>query len=438
MHVLFISGELIANELVSLLQLEGHQVKLFIKEIALRDCCQGFVDVIDDWEAELAWVGKNGLIIFDDIGFGEKQDALRKQGYRVVGGSALGDRLEIDRAYGQEIFGKYGIRQIPSFNFTSVREAIKHVRSAPDKQWVVKLNGSQHVSTSNYVGQLSDGLDVINVLKRYQDTDHHVHLQQKIIGVEVGVGRFFNGNDWIGPIEINFEHKSLMPGGIGPKTPEMGTLMWYDEDESNVLFQETLAKLSLHLQEIGFHGDFDVNCIVNSEGVWPLEATARFGDPSTAMQAELHLSPWGEFLGAVADKCQYKLNFKKGYGIVVTIAIPPFPYEYLSPEYASKDIEIDFREPLNEEDILKHYFFEEVSRIKENGQDFRYIVKGHKGCLAHVTGFGETVEDARTEAYKRVQNLVIPKMFYRTDIGTGFISKERSLLEAWGYLPKSC
>ena len=97
MHVLFISGELIANELVSLLQLEGHQVKLFIKEIALRDCCQGFVDVIDDWEAELAWVGKNGLIIFDDIGFGEKQDALRKQGYRVVGGSALGDRLEIDR-----------------------------------------------------------------------------------------------------------------------------------------------------------------------------------------------------------------------------------------------------------------------------------------------------------------------------------------------------
>jgi hypothetical protein len=75
-----LSQSLIANELESLLQLEGHQVKLFIKEIALRDCCRGFVDVIDDWETELTWVGKYVLIIFDDIGFGEKQD-LRKRGY---------------------------------------------------------------------------------------------------------------------------------------------------------------------------------------------------------------------------------------------------------------------------------------------------------------------------------------------------------------------
>jgi phosphoribosylamine--glycine ligase len=174
------------------------------------------------------------------------------------------------------------------------------------------------------MGQLPDGRDKYSQALPY--TDHHVHLQQNE-GVEVGIGRFFNGDDWVGPIEINFEHKSLMPGGIGPKTPEMGTLMWYDEDESNILFRETLFKLSQHLREIGFHGDFDVNCIVNGEGVWPLEATARFGDPSTAMQAELHLSPWGEFLGAIADKHQYKLNFKRGYGIVVTVAIP-VPYEY--------------------------------------------------------------------------------------------------------------
>ncbi len=438
MRVLFISGELIATELVSILQLEGHQVKLFIKEVALRDCCNGFVEVVYDWEKELTWVGKDGLIIFDDIGFGERQDALRKEGYRVVGGSAFGDRLEIDRAYGQEILGQYGIRQIPAFNFTSVKDAIRHVRSSSGKQWVVKLNGSQHVSTSNYVGQLPDGRDVMNILKRYENTDHYVHLQQKIEGVEIGIARFFNGEDWVGPIEINFEHKSLMPGGIGPKTPEMGTLMWYDEDESNVLFQETLAKLSAHLKEIDFHGDFDVNCIVNSDGIWPLEATARFGDPSTAMQAELHLSPWGEFLGAVADKQPYKLDFKKGYGIVVTVAIPPFPYEYLSSEYASKDIEIYFREPVSEEDILRHYFFEEVSRIKESDGSFKYIVMGHKGCVAHVTGFGETVEDARVEAYKRVQNLIIPKMFYRTDIGVGFIEGDRALLEKWGYLSRNC
>lgn len=433
MRVLFVSQELIANELVPLLELEGHEVKLFIQEVALRDCCVGFVTLVDDWEAELEWVGRDGLIIFDDIGFGERQDELRKEGYRVVGGSTLGDRLETDRAYGQAVFGRYGVQQIPSANFNTVGEAINHVRSSSGRQWVVKLNGLKHVSTSNYVGQLPDGQDVINILERYRNTGHHVHLQQKMEGVEIGIGRFFNGNDWIGPIEINLEHKSLMPGGIGPKTPEMGTLMWYDENENNVLFQETLAKLKPHLREIGFHGDFDINCIVNREGVWPLEATARFGDPSTAMQAEIHISPWGEFLGAVADGRPYTLEYKKGYGIVVTVAIPPFPYEYLASEYAAKDIEIYFKQPVTEEEILRHYFFEEVSKVMENGIA-RYVVRGHKGCVAHITGFGETVEQARLDAYVRVNNLVIPKMFYRSDIGLGFIERDCAKLEEWGYI----
>jgi phosphoribosylamine-glycine ligase len=81
---------------------------------------------------------------------------------------------------------------------------------------------------------------------------------------------------------------------------------------------------------------------------------------------------------------------------------------------------------VSEEDILRHYFFEEVSRIKKGSQDFQYIVKGHKGCVAHVTGFGETIEKARQEAYARVENLIIPKMFYRKDIGQRFIDTERA------------
>ncbi len=436
MRILLVSQELIANELAPILRLEGHEVKMSIQEVALKDCCVGFVDLVDDWEAELEWVGKDGLIIFDDIGFGAKQDALRADGYHVVGGSALGDRLETDRAYGQEIFGKYGVRQIPAYNFSSVEEAIQYVRASPGQPWVVKLNGLQHMSTSNYVGQLQDGQDVMNILERYRNTGHHVHLQQKIEGIEIGIGRYFNGRDWVGPIEMNLEHKSLMPGGVGPKTPEMGTLMWYNEDESNVLFQETLARLAPHLREIDFRGDFDINCIVNAEGIWPLEATARFGDPSTAMQAEIHTSPWGEFLWALANGLPHALRFRKGYGIVVTVAIPPFPYEYLSPEFASKNIEIYFREPVTEEEIIRHYFFEEVSKVPVLGGTDQYTVKGHKGCVAHVTGFGDTVDAARKEAYARVDNLIIPKSFYRRDIGQSFIDTERVQLETWGYIER--
>lgn len=435
MRVLFISKELIASELCLLLAQEGHDVRLYVEEEGLRDCYSGFVSKTDDWRNELEWVGKEGLVIFDDVGFGEEQDELREQGYRVVGGSAMGDRIEMDRFYGQEILGNFGLKKIPSFNFSSAEEAIAHVRKNPGTQWVVKLNGSHHMSTSNYVGQMLDGRDVENVLSRYLgQKDRSIHLQKKVVGVEIGVGRYFNGEDWVGPIEMNLEHKSLMPGNVGPKTPEMGTLMWYDEDESNPLFQETLAKLKPYLKKIDFRGDFDINCIVNDEGVWPLEATARFGTPSTAMQAELHVSPWGEFLGAVADKKRYPLEFKRGYGIVVTVAVPPYPYEYLSKEHASQDTEVYFREPVSDEDIARHYFFEEVSKEKDANGQMRYLVKGHKGCVAHVTGFGKTVVEARIAAYARIQNLVVPKMFYREDIGMRFLQRDENLLKEWGWL----
>ncbi len=437
MRVLFISQELIAAGLCPLLKQDGHDVRLYIEEESLRDCYSGFVNKTENWHRELQWVGKDGLIIFDDIGFGVEQDRLRLEGYRVVGGSALGDRLEGDRFYGQEIFGRFGLREIPSFNFDSAEIAIQHVDAFPDVQWVVKRNGSNHLSVFNYVGQLSDGRDVKNVLRRYINMENcSIHLQKKIVGVEIGVGRYFNGEDWVGPIEMNIEHKSLMQNGVGPATPEMGTLMWYDSNESNLLFQETLAKLKSYLHDIDFRGDFDINCIVNSEGAWPLEATARFGTPSTAMQAELHISPWGDFLGAIADKQEYRLQFRKGYGIVVTIAIPPFPYQFLSKEYASNDLEIYFRDPVTEDDMRRHYFFEEVAREKDSIGEWRYIVKGHKGCVVHVTGFGGTIVEAREAAYSRVRNIVVPKMFYREDIGLNFLQKDFDLLKKWGWIDK--
>ena len=293
-------------------------------------------------------------------------------------------------------------------------------------------NGDKHASVSNYVGQLRNGDDVASILRKYRGSvDHPLHLQQKASGIEVGVGRYFNGHDWVGPIEINIEHKSLMPNGVGPKTPEMGTLIWYEEDESCRLFQETLAKLLPFLRKSGFRGDFDINCIVSEGVVYPLEATSRFGNPSTALQAELHHSPWGEFLEAVADGRSYDLSFYHGYGIVVTVAIPPFPYEYLSKEYGSMDMGIYFHEPVSDEDIFRHYFLEEAAR-DSSGQ---FLVSGHKGCVAHVAGRGETVKAAREATYARVRNLVVPKMFYREDIGISFLERDHDFLRDWGWIP---
>ena len=51
----------------------------------------------------------------------------------------------------------------------------------------------------------------------------------------------------------------------------------------------------------GYVGYIDVNCIVNANGIYPLEFTARFGYPTISIQQEGLLTPMGELLHGLAD-----------------------------------------------------------------------------------------------------------------------------------------
>lgn len=432
--VLFISGELIAGDLAYRLKKEGCDVRLYIEDKSRKDCFDGMVNKTDNWKKELRWVGKDGLIVFDDVGYGKIQDDLRKQGYNVFGGCAEGDRLEQDRQHGQEILSSCDSDTVRSLNFNSIEKAISFVRKNKGK-WVIKQDG--HKSIFNYVGLLEDGADVLAVLENYRKHNANItsiHLQEKIEGVEIGIGRYFNGNDWVGPIEINMEHKGLFNGEIGPKTGEMGTLMWYDEKESNRLFQKTLSNLKPYLQKIDFRGDIDINCIVNEKKALPLEITARLGCPSTQLQTALHLSSWKEFLMAVAKGQKCDIRYRKGFGIVVSVAIPPFPYPPASVSQGvyTKGIPILFKEELSD-DEMDRLHFEEVS-LKKVRSKKRYRIAGSNGYILYITGTGKTVEAARKQAYGLIDKIVIPKMFYRTDIGLKFIERDENLLKDWGWI----
>jgi phosphoribosylamine---glycine ligase len=343
---------------------EGNEVKIAIQEKDFAKVGSGFGLIkVKDWRKELSWIGKDGLIIFDQSGFGKEQDELRKAGYSVVGGSEGGDKLEFDRYHAQKIFKKYGMKTVPSRHFNSVNEAIEFVKKKKGR-WVVKQNGHADKCFS-YAGKMPDGSDVIDLLQNYKKFNRKecssIDLQERVDGIELGVARYFNGEDWVGPIEMNIEHKKLFPGGLGPKTAEMGTLIWYDDNENNKLFNETLAKLRPYLWKINFRGDIDINCIVNEGGAIPLEATPRFGYPAIHAQSVLNISPWGEFLKALADGKHYDMKWRRGFGIVGLISLPPFPYQAVNNKYNPQGLRISFCEKLTEDDWT-HIHFSEVSQ----------------------------------------------------------------------------
>jgi phosphoribosylamine---glycine ligase len=444
MNILFVTEDLAAGNLAYVLTREGHEVKLCIQDKERRKNFENMVRKVHSWRSELAWVGRDGLIVFDGSHYGAIQDGLRAQGYSVVGGSMGGDRIENDRAYGDALFKKCGLSTVPLHDFTSLEAAKAYVKKH-HRAWVIKQNSYGTHKGFNYVGMMPDGSDVVDMLDNYMHETKYkggvITLQEKIHGVEIGVGRYFNGADWVGPIEYNLEHKKYFPGDLGPTTSEMGTVAWYNTDETNPLFVKTLVRMKAHLKKINFRGDFEINCIVNEKGIYPLEATPRFGSPIVHLQTDLHHSTWGKFLKAVADGRDHALEWKKGYGVVVVVTVPtshPFPTKKSDRRVSPLGLRVYFDKHMG--DDMDKIHFEDVSYKKVKKVDGKkkggyYYISDDRGYVLYVTSVQPTVELAQKDAYRILRDKVhIPKMFYRNDIGTKFIETDHALLKKWGYM----
>lgn len=435
MRVLFVSNDLIAGHLAYLLRKEGNDVKLFIGEEGRKGNFHNLVAKSEDWQKDIEWVGKDGLIVFDDIGFGAEQDHLRAAGYAVFGGSAMGDRLEQERVFAQEVFAQVGMHAPESHDFSDMTAALAFVQEHR-AAWVIKQNG--HASKGiNYVGHFDDGRDVLDVLRSYSTeefaTGDPVTLQRRIVGEEIAITRYFNGIDWIGPSLINIEHKRFFPGDLGPTTSEMGTLGWYTDDENDPIYRATLHRLKPFLRDAGYRGIIDINCIANESGIYPLEATTRPGSPIVHLQTELNQTSWSELLNAIARSEPLDLNIRRGFSIVVAITIPPFPYAKKIPGHSQIGTQVYFADAMTRED-MQHVHFEEVSWHEEKSHHY---ISDDRGYVLYVTGRGETVEAARSHAYGIIAKIHVPKMMYRADIGQRFLDRSRSLLKQWGYVPDS-
>jgi phosphoribosylamine--glycine ligase len=424
---LFVSLESLSGDLAWTVKKEGHEVKAYIKEKGDADVYDGFLEKVEDWKEWQEWAD---VIVFDDVEFGEIADRLRKSGKLVVGGSVYTDSLEMDRDFGQMELKKYGVPILPHRHFSNYDEAIQYLRDNPSR-YVFKPSGNIPSTGKGllFIGQEEDGRDLIEMLEKNKDVWQKkapTFLLQKFVqGVEIGVGAFFNGNDFIRPINVNFEHKKLFPGNLGPHVGEMGTSMYWSEPTK--IFHLTLERMLAPLRESKYVGYIDINCIVNGSGIYPLEFTSRFGYPTIQIQQEGILTPMGEMLWRMARCEAFELKTKKGFQIGVRILIPSYfvsKKEGLETINMYRDLPILFRNPKNMDGV-------HIEDIKLENDVWR--VAGTSGVLLVVTASAKTMTEARRKAYTRVQNILVQDMLYRVDIGTRWF-EDSDKLQTWGYL----
>lgn len=413
---------------------EGHQSKIFIKDIDCKDIGDNIVPKSEDWEADVGWAD---VVVFEDTGYGKHQDRLRREGKAVVGGSDLGDRLEDDRDFGQQTLREIGIKTLEFRDFTEFADARRWIEANPGR-YVLKPNGpAADFKGLAYAARRRDSTDLLERMENLQvkwpkNLKPNFQIQKFAQGVEVAIGAFFNGTDWVLPLCINFEHKRFMTGNIGPLTGEMGTSILWEPNVMNRLFQDTLARMKPTLQKDGYRGYVDINCILNENGAWPLEFTCRFGYPLLQIMTDGFRSPMGQFLEQLARGAVGHFRVGGRFSLGVVVAVPPFPFTS-RPEFDrySRDLPI-FGVTKDRIDHVR------MAEVKWDPQPSTFLTANESGYTLVVTGTGETMEEAKRRAYSMLVDasgggVYLPNMMYRTDIGDRW-STDEPLLRAWGYL----
>jgi phosphoribosylamine--glycine ligase len=406
---------------------EGHEVRVAISDPGARGTGAGLIDQVEDWRAELDWIreaGVEGIILFEAVseGFGELQDNLRRDGFQVIGGSGFGDRLENDRGHAQALLADLGFPSGHVWEFDNPATAERFIARRPAR-YVLKHSGPAFASHDNYLGQLADGRDVRALLRQKALPQNGSFILMEFIeGVEMGIGAYFDGDRFLRPACLDWEHKRFFAGDLGELTGEMGTVATYSRSER--FFHATLARIEPLLRGKGHVGYVNLNTIVNEKGIWPLEFTCRFGYPGFAVLEPLQKTTWGAlFRMMVSPDTGQRWETRSGFSLAVVLTTPPFPYTRREIDEPI-GLPILLPDPLPEEDRRNIHF-------GETGMaDGQLVTSGLYGWTAVITGTGRSISAAREQAYDRVSRILVPNGRYRLDIGERLINGDYAAVEA--------
>jgi phosphoribosylamine---glycine ligase len=412
---------------------DGHEVRVFAAEPLAAGTLAGIVPRTANWRDDLHWIreaGNDGIILFESVasGSGAVQDELRRDGFHVIGGSAYGDRLENDRAFGQQVLAELGFSIAPVHEFRDHASGDRFLAERPGR-YVLKFNGQDFYSSDNYVGRLADGSDVRAVLaaklRDYRGERLSFVLMEHLDGIEMGVGAYFDGERFLTPACIDWEHKRFFAGDLGELTGEMGTVATFDRADR--FFRLTLGKLESRLREGSYLGYINLNTMVNERGIWPLEFTCRFGYPGYATLDPIQETSWAELFRIMASRSGAPFRTRPGFSVALVLTTPPFPYtryQVTEPD----GLPVFLAPDLSDEDRANLHFGEVGLR---NG---RLVTSGVYGWTMVAAGAGLTLPAAQDAAYRLAAKVFVPNLRYRQDIGDKLVAGDYARLEALGLL----
>lgn len=378
-----------------------------IGENFLFNSHQDLIEKIIKKHINLVIIGSETFVI-DGIA-----DSLRQAQIKVFGPSKKAGMLEGSKSYMKDFATRCNIptaRYIQTRDFTKAKEFLETMK-AP---YVIKADGlcagKGVVITSNK----EEALDTIRGMlsgEKFGQEGKCVVIEEFLEGFELSVFAICDGQDYV-LLPVCQDHKRLLDNDEGPNTGGMGAyspVLECDQELIHKITERIIQPTLKGLEREGnrFEGVLFAGIMVrecnNSREPFLLEYNVRFGDPECQVLMPLLKTSLIDICeGVIHQKLKdVKVEFYNKSAMAVVLASREYPYASPKPQ----EITIE-----SFDSSLGHIVFAGVT-------DDNNSLKATGGRVLLSVGLGDSLKQARDNAYKIIDSINFPGMQYRKDIG---------------------
>lgn len=352
------------------------------------------------------------VIGMDDPLVGGIVDLFEARGLRVFGPRKNAAILEGSKAFSKDLMKKYNISTAAYETFTSADDAKKYLETS-EYPIVLKADGlalGKGVLICNTKEEALAGVDELMLDKKFGDAGNTIVIEEFMTGREVSVLSFVDGNT-IKIMSSAQDHKRAKDGDEGLNTGGMGNFSpspFYTEEVDDFckkhIYQATVDAMKAEGRE--FKGVIFFGLMLTPKGPKVLEYNARFGDPEAQVVLPRLKNDIIDVFNACIDGTLDKidLQFEDKACVCVILASDGYPLAY---EKGKRITGLD-----NFKGKDGYYCFHAGTKFDDNGN---IVTNG--GRVLGITAKGDTLKEARANAYAATEWVDFENKYMRHDIG---------------------
>lgn len=328
-------------------------------------------------------------------------------GLKIFGPTKEAALIESSKSFAKELMKKYNIPTANYEVFTDYNNAINYIKNKK-LPIVLKYDGlaaGKGVIIAKTYEEANTNLYEMLVNKEFGEAK--VVIEDFLEGEEFSYMCFVNGSKVYKMIPAR-DYKRINDNDLGPNTGGMGaftSLPFLTPADEDFAYQEIMVKTADALVKEGkpFLGVLYGGLIKTEDGIKVIEFNARFGDPETEVVLHSLDSDLYKAIIDIMNGNEPTLIFDKRptLGVVLTSIGYPGKYE--------KGVKL-FIPPFDD-----GYVYHMGTKLENDN----IVTNGGRVLMCVASGY--TLEEARVNAYKMINEIDTKNLYYRKDIGLKFI-----------------